>query len=171
MIKDYQNWHRIYNFLGIKIQTKITPQKKEKVNLIFDSKVGIGNRIFALMNAVNFFNPKEINFFWDDKNWVSAKFFDLFNPAFDIKINEYNDTSCYSNFSNSKHEITIYYPSCAYKKLDGSSLSLLYNEIPLEILNQYKKPFALLKPSKKVVERLNKVQLDSNFCPSNKKRS
>lgn len=164
MIKDYQNWHRIYKFLGIKIQKKITPQKKERVNLIFDPKTGIGNRIFALMNAINYFNPIEINFYWEDRTWVSAKFFDLFNPCFDIKINEYNDSKCYNSFKNSKNEITIYYPSCAYKKLNGQSLALLYNSIPIEVLKEYKKPFELLKPAEKVLERIGSANLDSDFC-------
>ncbi len=156
----YKDWHKVNNIIGIKIKKKLIPRKINKVNLIFDSKTGIGNRIFGLMNAINWFTPDEISMFWDNKGWVSAKFFELFESEFDFKINEFNNKEETKKWKNSKNEITIVSPSCVYKTLEGESLSLKYNKIPYSTIEKYKGIYKKLKPTSKIREKIIK---DKNY--------
>ena len=63
----YKEFSKFYSILGLKFRVKLKPKHYKKVGLIFDSKEGIGNRIFGLMNVINYFTPDTIDIFWDDK--------------------------------------------------------------------------------------------------------
>lgn len=41
-----------YNILGIKFKIKSKPEHIDTVNLVLESNYGIGNRIFAIINAL-----------------------------------------------------------------------------------------------------------------------
>jgi hypothetical protein len=69
-----QGLSRFYAIFGIKFRIKLKPKHYNKVGIIFGVKDGISNRIFGLMNVINYFTPNEINIFWDDKSWVSVTF-------------------------------------------------------------------------------------------------
>ena len=56
----------------------------------FEDYHGIGNRLKKLISYVRYYKPQNINIFWTDKGWVSAKFFDLFEFKYPAYIREYN---------------------------------------------------------------------------------
>lgn len=51
-----------YNILGIKFKIKSKPEHIDTVNLVLESNYGIGNRIFAIINALDIILQKELIF-------------------------------------------------------------------------------------------------------------
>ena len=135
---------KFYKFFGLKIRIKLRPKHYKKVGVIFDSKDGIGNRIFGLMNVINYFTPDEMDIFWDDKDWVSAKFYDLFDVCFKTKINEYNDKEDFDK-ATKENELIIEKPDVCLKTLKGKSLGLKYDKINKKAFLKYQKNLILLQ--------------------------
>lgn len=161
--KQYIGWHIVYRFLFFKLKVRRKFVHNVNLNLVFDTKAGIGNRIFGLVNCINHTKPKSVNMFWDDKGWVSARFFDLFETDFDFKINEFNDIKDFFACANDKKAAIVNLPPCDLKTLAGKSLSLKYNEIAECDIEEYNKIFMHIKPSKAVLERLKEVKIPESF--------
>jgi hypothetical protein len=148
--------------LGIKIRIKLRPKHYKKVGIIFGSKDGIGNRIFGLMNVLNYFTPDELDIFWDDKGWVPAKFYDLFDVNFKTKINEYNDKEKFDKITK-ENDLIIEKPDVCLKTFNGKSLGLKYDKINKNTYLKYQKIFQYLKPKTELIEKINKNIPKSDF--------
>lgn len=156
----YYGWHKIYKFFKIKYKTKFKPSHKKTVNIIFNKEDGIGNRIFGLINVINYFSPEEINIFWPNEGWVSAKFFDLFEFK-NQNIKEFNDyTEFKKTAESSKNSITIERPACNLKTKKGVNLGLKYNKTGQEDKNELKKITNLIEPSQKVKKIIEKQEIE-----------
>jgi|GEM_PF-2564891 len=157
-----QGLSRFYAIFGIKFRIKLKPKHYNKVGIIFGVKDGISNRIFGLMNVINYFTPNEINIFWDDKSWVSAKFSDLFDTDFNIKINEYNNIETFNEVIK-ENDLVIEKPDVCLKTLKGKSLGLKYNKVKLNTFLKYQKKFQYLKPKIELIEKINKNTPKEDF--------
>ena len=153
---------RFCKFLGIKFRIKLRPKHYKKVGIIFGSKDGIGNRIFGLMNVLNYFTPDELDIFWDDKGWVSAKFYDLFDTAFKTKIKEYNDIENF-NSATKEADLIIEKPDVCLKTRKTKSLGLKYDKVNIGTFLEYQKNFQYLKPKTEIVEKINKNTPKNDF--------
>ena len=164
-LKLIDGWHRIYNYLGIKVKKKITPEHYDVLNLIFDKKEGIGNRIFGLINYVYYTNPSVVNIYWDNRGWVNQKFSEIFDYQPNYELNEYHHISIIKRWEkrwkHSNNEITVNYPPVILKTLDGMDLD--FSVITPKLFNKYSKEFKKLKPSNKVLERIHQIYLPKNF--------
>lgn len=158
---QYVGWQKVYNILGVKIKQKYKPQNVDEININFEESVGIGNRIFGLVNIINYFNPKKINLYWADKGWVSDKLCNLFRLSIDTVINEINDFEEFEKLT-SKDIITIQNPPCDLRTLSGDRLAFLYNEINEQDMQEITKYFRNIFPSNVVEERISKVSLSNN---------
>ena len=153
---------RFRKFLGIKFRIKLKPKHYKKVGIIFGSKDGIGNRIFGLMNVLNYFTPDELDIFWNDKDWVSAKFYDLFDTDFKTKIVEYNDIKSF-NEATKEFDLIIEKPDVCLKAFNRKSLGLKYDKINKNTFSKYQKIFQCLRPKPELIERINQNTPKSNF--------
>ena len=142
------------SILGLNFRIKLRPKHYEKVGLIFGNNDGIANRVFGLINAVNYFTPEELYIFWADEGWVSAKFYDLFDISFKTKIKEFNDINEFNKVMQNC-DLIIEKPDVSLKTLDGKSLGLKYNSIKPKIFFKYQKTFQCLKPKAELVEKIN----------------
>lgn len=149
-------------FLGVKFRVKLRPKYYKKVGIIFDLKEGLGNRIFGLMNVLNYFTPDEIDIFWDNKNWVTAKFYELFDVSFKTKINEYNDMESF-NIATKNNDLIIEKPDICLKTLNLKSLGLKYDRINNNTFLQYQKNFRCLIPKPEIMEKINQNIPKNNF--------
>ncbi len=153
---------RFHKFLGIKFRIKLRAKHYEKVGVIFDPKDGIGNRIFGLMNVLNYFTPDELDIFWDDKNWVSAKFYELFETSFKTKINEYNDKEKF-DIATKGNNLIIEKPDVCLKTLKRKSLGLKYDRIKKSIFLEYQKNFQYLKPKLELMKKISQNTPKNDF--------
>lgn len=153
---------RFYKFLGIKFRIKLKPKHYKKVGIIFGSKDGIGNRIFGLMNVLNYFTPDELDIFWDDKDWVPAKFYDLFDVSFKTKIVEYNDIKRF-NEATRGFDLIIEKPDVCLKTFNRKSLGLKYDKINKKIFSKYQQNFQCLKPKAELIEKINQNTPKDDF--------
>lgn len=154
--------NKLYKFFGIKVRIKVRPKHYKKIGLIFDSKQGIGNRIFGLINALNYFTPDEMDIFWDDKDWVSAKFYDLFDVSFKTKINEYNDRENFDK-ATTKDDLIIEKMDVGLQELKGKSLGHKYDNINKNTFLKYQKIFQCLKPKAGLIEKINQNTPKNDF--------
>ena len=151
-----------YNILGIKFKIKSKPEHIDTVNLVLESNYGIGNRIFAIINALEYYSPKRINFFWDNKGWVNESFYSLFKQNFPCEIVEYNSIEECKGWTNSENERTIHFPQASLITEDLVERTLAKNNISSDVVNKFKKYFQMLEPSDKVKERINSLSLPEN---------
>ena len=100
-----------YNICGIKIKIKSKPKHIDTVNLVLESNYGIGNRIFAIINALEYYSPKRINLFWDNQGWVTQRLNDLFECHLNCNLIEYQEIP--QTWTNSENERTIYFPQAS----------------------------------------------------------
>lgn len=56
-------FHTTYSFLGIKIKIQFHKKHKKTVNILLDPQTGIGNRIFGIINSLNYFTPDVLNIY------------------------------------------------------------------------------------------------------------
>ena len=158
-------WHVVYNIFGIKFKKKFVPQHYDVLNLIFTAEEGIGNRIFGLINYVNYTTPDVVNIYWDDKGWVSAKFEEIFDYKPNYDFHEFNDIEVTKNWKNiwhgTKTEITVTNPPVNLKALDDKEL--IYTDVSQVNFNKYSQEFHKFAPSKKVLERIGDVCLPEEF--------
>lgn len=152
-----------YNILGIKFKIKSKPEHIDTVNLVLESNYGIGNRIFAIINALEYYSPKRINFFWDNQGWVNESFYSLFKQNFPCEIVEYNSIEECKGWTNSKNERTIHFPQASLITEDLVERTLAKNNISSDVVNKFKKYFQMLEPSDKVKERINSLSLPENY--------
>jgi hypothetical protein len=94
-----------------------------------------------------------MDIFWDDKDWVSAKFYDLFDVCFKTKINEYNDKEKFDK-ATKENELIIEKPDVCLKTLKGKSLGLKYDKINKNTFLKYQKNFQYLKPKPELIEKI-----------------
>ncbi len=157
--KKRNGWHIIYSGLGIKFKIKAKPEKISELNLIFDKKAGLGNRINGFINALNYYNPDVINFYWENKGWVSSKFKDLFELKCGTELNEYD------SLEQLDYNLpTIYNPPCFLKNRDGKFLSMQYNNLDKDSLNELVPFFERLLPSDKVMQRIKDFNYSGEFA-------
>jgi hypothetical protein len=114
------------------------------------------------MNVLNYFTPDEMDIFWDNKDWVSAKFYDLFDVNFKTKINEYNDKEKF-DIATKENDLMIEKPDVCLKTLKRKSLGLKYDKIKKSVFLEYQKIFQCLKPKAELVEKINKNIPKSDF--------
>ena len=140
------------------------------LNLHFEDYHGIGNRLKKLISYVRYYKPQNINLFWTDKGWVSAKFHDLFEFSYPANIHEFNNPS----LINDKHRLAnplfkyvrgwgLLVAKNDFKSVEPFSIDRQYNKIPYEVIEIYAKYFSLIKPSLAVLNRLNDVNIDENM--------
>lgn len=158
----YNGLSRYINFLGIKKRIKAKPKHYEKVGIIFNSNAGLGNRIFGLINVINYFTPDEIDIFWDNIGWVSAKFYDLFDVKFKTKIKEYNDREEFDK-ATKEFDLIIENPDVCIKTLNGKSLGLKYDKIDKNTFLKYQKNFQYLHLKKELIEKIKQNTPENNF--------
>ena len=159
--KKYIARHVVYNFLGIKFKLKTEHEHIDTINLVLDEKYGIGNRIFAIINAIKFYTPKNLNIYWNNSGWVSESFKNLFEYDFEYNINEFGEIS--NKWNNSKNERTIYFPQASLITPDGAERTLANKNITPEVIDVYKNLFLKLRPSEKVKERIEKIKLPESY--------
>lgn len=139
------------------------------LNLHFENYHGIGNRLKKLISYVRYYKPNNINLFWTDRGWVSAKFSDLFYFYYPATIWEYNDP----RFIDDKHPKSnplfkyvrgwgLLVAKNDFKSSKPFSIDRQYNNIPEEVIDIYDDYFGMLKPSEKVKNRMNDVKIDEN---------
>ena len=155
---QYNGWHIICNFFGMKMKFRYKPKHKKVVNIILDSKAGIGNRILAIVNMLNYFTPDELYVYWDTKNWVSSSLTELFNIETKTKIIELES----ADFPD-KNALCILGPSHILKTNNNRKLDLKYNEISNKDIDYFNQFFQNIKPSKKVQERLNNFNQEFKY--------
>lgn len=151
----------VYNFLGIKCKFKSKPVHIDKINLILDDNYGIGNRIFSIVNAIEYYTPKLLSIYWNNKGWVDKSFKELFDYKFDCEIKEFEEVQ--KDWKNSKNERTIYYPQASIITFDGIERTLANKNITDSIRNIYSEIFSKIKPSEKVMENINKIKLPESY--------
>ena len=150
------------NFFGINLKIKLKPKYYKKIGIIFGKRDGIGNRIFGLINVINYFTPDELDIFWDNNEWVTAKFFDLFDANFKTKIHEYNNIENFIK-ETKYNNLIIEKPDVCLKTLEGKSIGLKYNTVSINTFFKYQKTFQYLKPKFEIIERINKNTPKNNF--------
>lgn len=161
--KKYHARWVIYEFCGIKLKLKSKSKQIDTINLILDTKYGIGNRIFAIVNAIYTYNPKNINIFWDLEDWVDESFSSLFDVSLNCKIAEYSDKNICKKWKNSRKERTIEFPQTNILTKDFVERTLFNNNITPEIEQDFKKIFSNIKPSEKVKKRINNITIPESF--------
>ena len=139
------------------------------LNMHFEDYHGIGNRLKKLISYVRYYKPQNINIFWTDKGWVSAKFFDLFEFKYPAYIREYNHPMLINDTHPLANPLFKYVRGWGllvarndFKSVEPFSIDRQYNNIPPEVIDIYAQYFSLLKPSSKVMKRLNDIKIDKN---------
>lgn len=129
---------------------------------------GLGNRIKCIVSNLRYYKPKHLNLYWQDTDWVSARFFDLFQIEGTLSVTEYNDINII-RMANYPEPLTPYnggvnlivatneFKDNQYRPIDGE-----YNNIPPEIIKKYRPWFNMFKPSAAVKIRMNEVKLPEN---------
>lgn len=159
--KQIDNWHITYSIFGIKFKTKLKPQKIKSITVILDEKSGLGNRINGIMNVINYFEPENINIYWDTKAWVTAPFHELFSFEGDCSINEFSENADMTKISKSFH---IGNPTAALlRNKKGKVIGLKYDKIDENSREEYLSIFEKLKPSQKVINRINAFKTDEEY--------
>ena len=131
---------------------------------------GIGNRIKNIISHLRYFKPKHINLYWDKIGWVSASFFDLFSPSWDVNITEYNSQNLIYQLFDYYEPLYPYINTYSlivaeneFKDQKHQFIDSKYNDIPSEIISLYTPYFQKLHPSKKVKERIKQITLPKNY--------
>ena len=159
--KKYVTRWLVYNFCGMKLKLKTKPVHIDTVNLVLDDNYGIGNRIFAIVNAIKYYTPKNLNFYWNKNGWVSQSFKDLFDCNFECSVSEFNEIP--KNWTNSKTERTIYLPQASIITPDWVERTLSNGNITPEIRKIYREVFCKIKPSKQAEGRIQSISLPESF--------
>lgn len=140
------------------------------VHIKLTNASGIGNRIKNIISHIRYFQPKHINLYWDDKGWVSAKFFDLFSPKWNTTITEYNSQHQIYNIFNYNEPLYPYINTYAllvaeddFKNKKHQFIDGQYNNIPPEIIDIYTPYFRALEPSMQVKQRINQLNIPKNY--------
>lgn len=153
----------VFNICGVKLKIKSKPKHIDTINLVLESNYGIGNRIFAIINAIEYYSPLRINIFWDNKNWVGESFYNLFKHHLDCEIVEYNSEEECKKWKNSRKERTIYFPQASLITEDLIERTLSKNNITTDVIKKFKQSFQKIQPSGKVSERINNIVLPENY--------
>lgn len=151
----------VYNFVGLRLKIKSKPKHIDTINLILDTNYGIGNRVFAIINAIVYYTPQTLNIYWDKQGWVTKSFKELFNYNFNCNIHEFNELP--TTWENTKKERTIHFPQASLITKDGIERTLSNNNITYNIENFYKKYFFKLEPSNNIIKRINTIQIPPQF--------
>lgn len=151
---------------------EVTPKPDIAKNGIVHVRVwygaGLGNRIKCIVSNLRYYKPKHLNLYWQDTDWVSARFFDLFKIESPLSISEYNNIELIRlasypeplNPYNGGVNLLVAqneFKDKKYRPIDGE-----YNNIPPEIIKKYRPWFNIFKPSDKVQARINEVKLPPN---------
>ena len=129
---------------------------------------GLGNRIKSIVSYLRYYKPKHLNIYWQDTDWVDARFFDLFKLDAPFSVTEYNDFNILQLLAapetltpyNGGTELLVAedeFSPQEYRPIDGE-----YNNIPPKIIKLYLPWFKMFKPSDKVQKRINEISLPSN---------
>lgn len=138
------------------------------LHLRYAATAGLGNRLKKTVSYLRYYQPRHLNLYWPDKGWVSARFSDLFRPAWPVTYTEYNSPVQIEEFSYT--EPLIPYVS-EYALLitrddfaDGKPFRIdtKYNQIPEQIRQIYRPYFAAIKPAPAVQKRIDAVRLPQN---------
>ena len=151
------------------------------LHLRYAATAGLGNRLKKNVSYLRYYQPRHLNLYWPDKGWVSARFSDLFRPAWLITYTEYNSPVQINKFRYA--EPLIPYVN-EYALLitrddfaDGNALLITrddfadgkpfridtkYNQIPEHIRQIYHPYFAAIKPAPAVQKRIDAVRLPQN---------
>ena len=155
-------FHTTYSFLGIKIKMQFRKKHKKTVNILLDPQSGIGNRIFGIINSLNYFTPDVLNIYWDTTNWVNCRLKDIFNIETSTQINEYNSADFIEN--TDKDAFTILSPTCGLRNNYGKSISLMYQNTSHKDILSLAPLFQKIKPSKKVIERMESLPQNIDYA-------
>lgn len=150
----------IYEFCGIKLKIITKHRHIDTINLLMDENYGIGNRIFAIINAIKFYAPDKINVYWAKEGWVSESMKSLFD--LDIEIDEYDSLEKISK-KNSRKERTIKFPQASLITEDGIERSIFKGNIDKDVIKIYKELFKKIKPSKEVKKRMESICLPEKY--------
>lgn len=154
-------YHTEYNILGVKLKFKHKPKHIEKISLIFPSEMGIGNRLFGLINVINYFSPSEINICWPTEGWVTSSLKELFDINLPITINEFNQKE---PLLEKKVNMIIDPPHVALLSKDGYKLSYKYEKHLPKDLKICSEIFEKIQPSLKVLNKINSVKEDFKYA-------
>ena len=162
--KENLGWHTITTVLSLKFKTRIKPKKVDTLNLIFEEIQGIGNRIFGLMNSLNYFSPNKVNLYWLNEGWVSAKFSELFIFKDDnIIFTENSKKIKFEEVENIKNSFSLYIPPCNLKTKNNVNLGLQFDKIQEIDKAEYRILFSKLKPSEEVQKRINETKIPEKY--------
>lgn len=161
---SYGGWHISCNVFGIRMKFHFMPKHIDTINIISDPKAGIGNRIFGIVNILNYFTPRVLNLHWDTKNWVSCKLSDIFDIETSTIINEYDSTEFIKREEKIKKQLTIVGPSHILKNLHRKNLSFKYNEIEEIDIQHFSQIFNKIKPTKIIQERIKNFGQNFNYA-------
>ncbi len=142
----------------------------QTLSLHFENYHGLGNRLKKLISYVRYYHPRQINLYWTDKGWVSAKFSELFEFHYPANIWEINDPHLINDKNPKANPLFKYVRGWGllvakndFKTTPPFSIDRMYNKIPQEVIDIYKPYFLALRPSQKVLERINSVYIPSSY--------
>lgn len=127
-----------------------------------DENYGIGNRIFAIVNAARFYAPDCINVYWAKEGWVTETMGSLFCFNGNLNVVEYNSKE-EMNLRNSKTERTVEFPQASLIDENGKERTLSKGNVTDETYALYKNIFKNIMPSDMVLNRIKDVVLPDYF--------
>ncbi|MDR2860523.1 MAG: hypothetical protein LBV66_01660 [Elusimicrobiota bacterium] len=145
-------FYRKYNEIG------------NEVVLPIQRMAGIGNRIKSMAAHLSYYKTKEMFLAWPSSGWVNKSFKDLFDLSqTDYKIKEI-DRQIPIIESDFVTQLEEKYGSVLINKSDIISIEMSSYEKISDIVSQhYGHFFSSLKPSSKVLQRINSIKLPSEF--------
>lgn len=144
------------------------PRPNKIVHLQFSKSSGLGNRLKKIVSYLRYYNPKHLNLYWPAENWVTAGFYDLFNPEWETAVTEFNLPNMITNFSYDEplqpwvNEYSLLVAADDFHTGKHMFIDTRYNDIPPEIIRIYAPYFQAIKPSAAVKRRIDEVKLPAN---------
>ena len=139
------------------------------LSLHFENYHGLGNRLKKIISYVRYYRPSQINLYWTDTGWVSAKFLDLFKFNYVPVVKEFNNKRLINDRTLLANPLFKYVRGWGllvakndFKTTEPFSIDRMYNKIPQELIDIYVPYFTALEPSDLVKERIKSVYLPSN---------
>ena len=129
---------------------------------------GLGNRLKKLASYIRYYHPQHLNIYWQNKDYVTASFFDLFNLDAPFTVTEYNQWKMIEQFSYPEplypyiNDFSLFAAAEEFPDNQHRFIDHAYNEIPANIKSAYRNIFKMITPSEKVQKRIDEVKLDEH---------
>ena len=127
---------------------------------------GLGNRLKKIASYIRYYKPKHLNLYWQNEDYVTASFFDLFKFNAPFSITEYNQWEMIEHFSYPEplypyiNDFSLFAAADEFPNNQHRFIDNAYNDIPENIKSAYRNIFKMITPSDKVQKRIDEVKLD-----------